>query len=653
MGAGDELFDDSSMDIDVVLGPPKPSRFGPKIKGKGKVKAEPSLTPYPAPPAAESIPYSDKMEPSEDLPVPHSNGVNAAAVKAESNSMDVEEEEDAVVREFDVYINPCLDADTKLYDMRYPLRPSWRPYEMNERCAKVRIKPKLAQFEIQLSLDIDSENYNKEVDHNLKITTQTLSSSSKPSVNDYAVGFLRGNSLHVIPLHAVVQFRSSIAHLNGVQKVNQGGHQPESNLKPVGNFNESPKLSNNKGKAVKDDAKEANEHINVDEPWVLLQYHASDSPVSCIYREQALKGGRNYIPLAMKSSDYLDCCGSATFGSTRKTTGPSKRYLLTRPLEERLKQWLSEGPQVNRFVALLHLAPNDSVEDVLKLLQHHAYLVQGLWVSKSSLLHDGLPALYRDYILLQFSKKHAVHESILKLVKPEDLRKGLLKPLAVERSLLKDWKFKEDTDLSFIKQYPEIVKEQEYAWSVREKKILESLHGSGRNISSLLKNSVSPSTSSTTNGSIELGHHRDRNDGQSSVVSTMPTKGQEALEKAILELLRTYKVLSLNSIIQGLQGNANAGLPEVENVADQIAMKVHDVYVLKSLGKPTLDKFRHVVIEYLIGKGRNAKVKKQEIKLAAQLRLKKDVSDAEYSMVMNELCMSSGGSWMLKSGALR
>ncbi|KAI0504905.1 hypothetical protein KFK09_015859 [Dendrobium nobile] len=642
---------------DVVLGPPKQSRFGPKMKGKGKVKAEPSLTPYPAPtpapPAAESIPYSNKMELSEDSPVPHSNGVNDAAVNAESTSMDVEEEEDAVVREFDVYVHPSLDSDTKLYDVRYPLRPSWRPYEMDERCAKVRIKPKLAQFEIQYSLDIDSENYNEEVDHNLKITTQTLSSSSKPSVNDYAVGFLRGNSLHVIPLHAVVQFRPSIAHLNGVQKVNQGGHQPESNLKPVDNFMESPKLSNNKGKAVKDDAKEANEHINVDEPWVLLEYHSSDSPVSCIYREQTLEGGRNYIPLAMKSSDYLDSCGSATSGFTRKTTGPSKRYLLTRPLEERLKQWLSEGPQVNRFVALLHLAPNDSVEDVLKLLQHHAYLVQGLWVSKSSLLHDGLSALYRDYILLQFSKKHAVHESILKLVKPEDLRKSLLKPLAVERSLLKDWKFKEDRDLSFIKQYPEIVKEQEYAWSVREKKILESLHGSGKNISSSLKSSVSPSTSSITKGSIELGHHKDRNDVRSSVVSTMPTKGQEALEKAMLELLRTYKVLSLNSIVQGLQGNANAGLPEIENVADQIAMKVHDVYVLKSLGKPSLDKFRHVVIEYLIGKGRNAKVKKQEIKLAAQYRLKKDVSDAEYSMVMNELCLSSGGSWMLKSGALR
>lgn len=210
-------------------------------------------------------------------------------------------------------------------------------------------------------------------------------------------------------------------------------------------------------------------------------------------------------------------------------------------------QWLFalfQGPQVNRFVALLHLSPDDSPEDVLSLLQRHAYLVQGLWVSKSSLLYDGAAALYRDYLLLQFSKSHAIPDSKLKVVKPEDLRKSLLKPLAVERPLLKDWKFKDATDMSFIKQYPKIVKEQESAWSVREKEILESLPGGGRSIASLSRNPFNLGALSKAHGSIQLGRHVDRNDVRSSVVAaTMPGQGQEALGKAILELLRHHKVL--------------------------------------------------------------------------------------------------------------
>ncbi|XP_020578730.1 DNA-directed RNA polymerase III subunit RPC5 isoform X2 [Phalaenopsis equestris] len=650
MAASDELF---SMDIDVVQDPPKPSRFQPKVKGKDKVKAEASSSPLLAltrmPPAAESISHSVKMEPSEVAFVPYCNGVNRTTNGVESSSMDIEDEEDVVVQELDVYINPYLDADTKLYNMQHLERPYFRPYEMNERCNEVWINPKSSQIEIQLSFDTDNEeNYDLEVDDNSMITTLTLLSSSKPFANDVAVGFLKGNNFYVTPLHEVVQFRPSMSQINGVQKMRQGGHHLQSNLKPVENVKESLQ-----GKVMQDDAKEANELINTDEPWVLLEYHAGDSTNSLIYSERALTDGRNRMPLDMKLPDYVNSFDPATSGCMRKTIGSLKRDLLTKPLEDRLKQWLSEGPQVNRFTALLHLAPNDSVEDVLTQLQRYAYLVQGLWVSKSSLFHDGLPALYRDYILLQFSKLHAVHDSKLKVVKPEDLRKSLLKPLAVERPLLQDWKFKEDTDSSFIKQYPEIVKEQELAWSVREKEILESLPAGGRSFSSVLKNYANLGISSKPNGSIEPGHNRDRSDLKSSVFANMPNKRQEPLAKSILELLHLYKVLSLNSIIQGLQGKTNAGSAEVQSAADQIALKIHDIYVLKSLGKPTLDQFRNVVIEYFIGKGRNAKVKKQEIKLAAQYRLKRVVSDVDYGQVMNELCVSSGGSWMLKSGALK
>ncbi|KHG10795.1 Leucine--tRNA ligase [Gossypium arboreum] len=47
------------------------------------------------------------------------------------------EEEDMVVREIDVFFSPSIDADAQLYVLQYPLRPCWRPYELDERCKEV------------------------------------------------------------------------------------------------------------------------------------------------------------------------------------------------------------------------------------------------------------------------------------------------------------------------------------------------------------------------------------------------------------------------------------------------------------------------------------------------------------------------------------
>ncbi|KAK8968639.1 hypothetical protein KSP40_PGU001647 [Platanthera guangdongensis] len=658
----DELFDDSSIDLEVARAPPRPSRFQPKIKGKVKVEPSPpqsqsqsqSWAPKPTPLAEESPSQIDGIEASKDPTTPHLVvGNGAITTNPENEISSMEEDEDVIVHEFDVYINPSLDADTKLYDMQFPLRPSWRPYEIDEKCKEVWIKPKLSHFEIEFSLDVDNtENYNKEVDDGLMIATQTLSSSTSPYVNEFAVGVLRGNQFHVNPLRAVVQFRPSTSHLDGVQKVKRGDHHLESNLKTVEKPKESLMASDHKGKTAQDDANEVNDHIDIDEPWVLLEYLNAESPASCLYKEKAVAEARNQIPFTVKSSDYLYSYGMSTSSYNRKATGPSIRYFLTMPLEDRLKQWLSQGPQVNRFVALMHLAPTDSVEVVLRLLQHHAYLVQGLWVSESSLVCTGENALYRDYILLQFSKNRVLHERNLKVVKP-DLRNRWLKLFSVNRRLFEDWKFKDDPDSLFIKQYPEIVKAQENAWSIREKNILGCLLTGGKSSSSNSNNSVNLGVASRATSSIEPCQNQERNGANSSVATTIPTKGLDGLAKAIMDLLHIHKVLSLNSIIQGLHEKTNAGLHEVENVASQIAMKVHELYVLKSLGKPALDQFWNVAIKYFNGKGRYAKVKKKEIKLAAQLLLKRDVSDADYSQVMNELCVSTGGSWILKSGALR
>ncbi|EHA8590248.1 putative DNA-directed RNA polymerase III subunit RPC5 [Cocos nucifera] len=176
---------DMALDIDLTdsshcsgHAPARASRFQPKIKGKMKADTAIDPGPLPLPPRPPSAPLKKQDEDDvcisqEPASSPHSfpNG----AAEAESEPMEVDDGEDTVVREIDVFFSPApLDEDTCLYVMQYPLRPSWRPYQLNERCEEVRVKPKQLKMEVDLSLDIDSENYDRDVDEPLQIEKQVL-----------------------------------------------------------------------------------------------------------------------------------------------------------------------------------------------------------------------------------------------------------------------------------------------------------------------------------------------------------------------------------------------------------------------------------------------------------------------------------------------
>ncbi|KAM2448559.1 hypothetical protein PS1_018748 [Malus domestica] len=119
--------------------------------------------------------------------------------------MGEDEPEDEVVREMDVFFNPKIDDNSKLYVLQYPLRPWWRPYDLDSRCEEVRLNPATSEMEIDLSLDRDPKNFDEDCASRLKMTKQTLSTTWKPpGTSGYAVGVLMGNKLHLNPVHAVL-----------------------------------------------------------------------------------------------------------------------------------------------------------------------------------------------------------------------------------------------------------------------------------------------------------------------------------------------------------------------------------------------------------------------------------------------------------------
>ncbi|KAM6564554.1 hypothetical protein CsatB_024552 [Cannabis sativa] len=684
------------MDLDDLdeptQAPSRVSRFAPKSsKFKPKPKTESDSTPQDSKrefehPTLKHEPQELKVNKNEDeLVLPpkteifSENGhvkmevepITEAKEEPKENDdcMDVDDREDTVVREIDVFFNPKMDEDTQLYVLQYPLRPCWRPYELDERCQEVRVKPGSSEVELDLSMDVDSQNYDQDCGTKLKMTKQTLCSLWKtPRATGYAVGVLKGNKLHLNPVHAVAQLRPSLNHLSS------GGSKRKD--KVTGDAEDKIKLEESKlvGSSKKQ-IKQVNsvEQKTADgEGWIPLKYHGSDTEFSSTYIRKMVAEESSPLQFTMTPSDYINSLCPGAFKNVDKPKGPSKRLLLSLPLEERIKKLLCEGPPVHRFSALKHYAPDCTTEELLDVLQNHALLVQGFWAPKSSLLYtakeDGIRRIARDYILLLFWKSPVITTSSLQ--NPPPLKKAVnefLRVFSVERPKVKDWKFKEQTDTSFIKLYPDIVKKQEHGWEEVERRIMSSF-GDGKSARgaknvAMPSRPVRPLTSATTVAK-----------GASEVLmgTNIPDDIREALSSKVLpKVIQDHKVCSFQLICQGLRDLAlnKLNLPkadarfvraaaygtdspdELRKLVGHVAINIHDLYVLKSSPEhPQYDPFRNVVIDLLRQNGPNAKLKKAEIFDAAKKSLNRDINNNEYSKVMNEICVFKGSFWMLKSG---
>ncbi|KAK1269489.1 hypothetical protein QJS04_geneDACA006375 [Acorus gramineus] len=586
---------------------------------------------------------------------------------------DDDDGEDCVVREIDVFFNPNpFDSDAQLYIMQYPLRPCWRPYELDQRCQEVRVKPEEAKIEVDLSIDTMCENYNSEAPEMAK---QTLFSIKAGFATSYAVGILMENKLHLNPVHAVVQLRPSTQSIEFPKKE----HAPQNvdNSVALYEVKEAASVTSLKGKGKMVPGASDMENLDVAEPWIPLEYYSADTPLCGEYQQRMRAEEANPEQFFMSPFDYISSLCPTTSMTNNGSRGPLRRELLSLSLEERFKKWFSEGSPVNRFNALMHLAPSETPKDVLKVIQQHAYLVQGLWVSKSLLLYGGGPdAMCRDYILCLFTKSTSIRFdqlTTLRRTRGESFRR-IMEPLAVERSKLQDYKFKEPTDLSFIKDsnFEDVRKEQERQWLEREKRIMGMFTGQLKPNSGVARSSVRPNmaTQITAPGKVDRGAKGDLDRVLKSGTRTMSEETREALPRALKELFRTHKVCSVQLIRQGLRdmalsksAHAKAGSratvtaasgaeapdQELQSVISQVGINIHGVYVLKSR-HPSIDPLRDLVIKVFIDRGPNARLKKADIFEAAR-SYSPPFSDSMYSQVLNELCISNeSGEWMIKSG---
>ncbi|XP_004245771.1 uncharacterized protein [Solanum lycopersicum] len=653
--------------------PTRQSRFAPK---SSKLKPQPETKPK-----IETLPQSDSAisTKKEELTVHLAEnravtGNDDVPLEGETTGNDLGEDEeqvtdsdhDEIVREIDVCINPSFDPSTQLYVFQYPLKAVWRPYELEERCQEVRLRPSTAEMEVDLAIDLDSKNFDRDSVHAATVKKQMLSTSWIPlptCTSGYAVGVLIGDKLHLNPVHAVVQLRPSKRNLKESElKKNIITNNDEKSVenedvkekRPVG-----PSKKQNKSPGIEKD---------IGEHWLHLKYHGARSDISARYLQKMSMEEGSPVPFSMSPVDYLNA-----FCPGRPTDTDRLKILRTRlsqlPLEERVRIWLLEGPPIHRFDALMHLAPDNSADEIIRVLQIYAQLVQGLWVPKSSLVYgtnSGVEVLARNFVLYEFTKGILIKKSVFGR-RPEFLKAATpaLKSLAVERPDLNDWKLKEHPDKKFENLYGDVVREQQATWECLGKQINDVLPG-GRTRPTM-KNPIN------RNADITALPSGDKPTSSSLLRTSMSEEIREALPKALQEVFRTYKVCSFQQIRQGLRklGVSKSyppkGAPrkaitasvdvfdapqeEIQAVINQVAVNIHGVYVLKSSpDNPQYDTLRKIVIDLFMAEGPSAKLKKASVTEAAKLQLNRDITNVEFLKVMKELCHSEKSAWVLRSG---
>lgn len=697
----DDLDEPSQVPSRTSRFAPKTSKFKPKPKSEVVPKPEPQQpptklepeTPVSKPEVAEpDALIGEKKEEGEEVEVKPKveaslpNGVDKMDVETkleveeetmveDDDPMEEDASEDMVVREIDVLFTPSVDINTKLYVLQYPLRPRWRPYEFEGRCDEVRVKPTTGEVEVDLNVDIESNNYDSKADANLQMKKQTLKSSWQPPMaTSYAVGLLMGDKLHLNPVHTVVQLRPSFEHLNS------GGPKRKINVRADPNVKSEEHTDVNSAggsrKQKKQTGPSTEPKTGDEESWIPLKYYGLESDLSTRHLRSMVAEKNSPMQFSMSPHDYVDSLCPGASSSRNKPKGPSKRFLLSLSLEERIKKLLTEGPPIQRFSALKHYAPDYEPDEFIEALQQYAQSVQGLWVAKSSFLlpQDGSGRCARDFVLSLFSKNPVVSSSQINV--PKSLRdkvKHFLNWFGVERPAFKDWRFKEKTDRLFLNNYVDIVQKQEKVWRSVEEGITNSFRGSVKNMSHANAAPVKPEM--VPKPEKQVIHDKASTKSSNAALnrkSTMSDETREALPKALQKLFQTHKVCSFQLICQGLRDLAvsQSTLPkadarmavaaaygvdappdELKRIICQVATEIHGLYVLTSSPEhPEYDPLRKVVIQLLRGRGPKAVLKKADVLEASKRELGRAINSNEYSKVMNEICVSHGSSWALKSG---
>tara|TARA_B110000977_G_scaffold26996_1_gene33890 strand:- start:12997 stop:14898 length:1902 start_codon:yes stop_codon:yes gene_type:complete len=344
--------------------------------------------------------------------------------------------------------------------------------------------------------------------------------------------------------------------------------------------------------------------------------------------------------------------------------GLSKAQLESLPLAQRVHALFAKGQRtVLRFSRVMHFAPTGSdPEEVIAALKGVAHLVQGCWVAASALRcgGDARRERVRDHALYHFVKAKDVKlDAFGRGVSPppppgelpmERLRREVLSELAVPRvagarggtkgaagdsgdgsdSGNEWWSFSEQTDVSFMEKYPQLVKDENERWRSLSPWLELDFHGNNSGAAEKLQPPPQP-----------------------PFVSNSVAVAAKTL---ILPNIQKEGVVRLSFIRQQLERSGSNELtslsllrePEILGILGPNVVAIDGLCCLKTIRDASIDPFREFLLSLLRKRGRA--VRRTDVMEGAAAALGAAPTNAVYTKCLSDLCVSRGSTWVMKTG---
>lgn len=242
-------------------------------------------------------------------------------------------DEDEVVMEMEVFLTQELAE--QLHVFQYPLRPQWKPHDLGAlKCVRHRRQQRAVQLEF--GLDRESVHYDDSSRHLLE--TSVLTSTPVPALTNQCIAVVKDGKVHLTPLHAVVQMRPVMTHLDAEDTARREEREKEARADKRGARPDAGAMLDAAEEEEKGDEEDmqmlqvqfrraeservlerkrtsyASLHeAREREPWAELAFQPAASEESERLRQQLLCTSKAHIPFSCSAEEYLArlSCGRA------------------------------------------------------------------------------------------------------------------------------------------------------------------------------------------------------------------------------------------------------------------------------------------------------------------------------------------------------
>ncbi|KAG0323126.1 DNA-directed RNA polymerase III subunit RPC5 [Linnemannia gamsii] len=257
---------------------------------------------------------------------------------------DYADEGDELVKEIPVYLSQRLAK--YLYLFQYPVRAAALPYSEGSGPSKARIKPLSQLIELELPVDTNASQYNKERGEELAmgmndkalrtalddepdddekrelLDKQTLVSSLIPNATNYLAGVLRNDEMHLTPIHGAVQLRPSFKYLDKIDEKKKQASKKISDEENKELLAKQKAEQEQKARALQVQVRSAADsearrtsgpnkaRLAEEENWTKLDYFDAETRESALIYDRMFASYVDDLDCATTVSDYLGLVSS-------------------------------------------------------------------------------------------------------------------------------------------------------------------------------------------------------------------------------------------------------------------------------------------------------------------------------------------------------